>query len=1012
MKRTETDFRTLPMWNASLPLEQRLDDLLDRLTLEDKIGLMPTRQEAVPRLGIAEYWVGGEAAHGFVAQDGPATVFPQTIGLSSTWNPELLKEIGNVIGDEARSYYRQRGGLSGLTVWAPTVDMERDPRWGRTEEAYGEDPHLTGVLATSLIQGMHGEHPFYIKLAPALKHFYANNNEQGRLSSSSSVDPRNRREYYLKAFERAVTEGRVHSLMTAFNSINGTPAIGHPDVKGVLKEEWRMDGFIVSDGGDMSMTVSEHGYCRTYAEAVAFAIKGGIDCVTDDSALVKKSIREALERGLLTEAELDCAIRNVFRIRIRLGQFDPDELNPYAQIAETVLHHPAHRETALKAAREAIVLLRNEDEILPLRPETIRRAAVIGPLADTVYRDWYTGHPPYTVSPLQGIVAALPDARVDFRDGDDRVYLRSVHSGRYVGTKGWENGLLVADREHPSAGERFRRTDWGWGVNTLRSHANGSYVTADDQGGRLAAEAKDIWGWFVKERLELVPGGDGTTGIRTWNGRNVSVKEASPDHELVLGAWKAAGADSADATYGADAMDGPAAADSDGDGSGKPVSGRDGSGEPRPVYPFTVETASSGIEEAVEIAKAADVALVFAGNHPLLNGKEDFDRPGLSLPDYQERLIRAVHEANPNTVLIIVGSYPYALGELAELLPAILYTAHGSQELGTAVADVLLGRYNPAGRLSMTWYRSEEQLPDIMDYDIIKGKRTYQYFDGSPLYPFGYGLSYTSFRYSGLTISGEQPVEDDSFTAELSIENTGTMAGDEVVQLYIRTEGSRVVRPQKQLIGFRRIHLQPGECLRIEFTVPVSELAYWDVTRDRYCVEACRYSLLAGVSSEDIKLMTELSVRGETVPPRDLCRWTAAENYDDYEGLYLDECKERGSLGDIEPVNGVCIRPAGASATAWSGYFDTAFPPLASVFEAHVLSEGTGAIRVRLNAHDGPVAGELTVKDAAGAGSGTGSGSGWHTVSCPVQQLSGAARIFLELEGDIRLSRFRFETGT
>ncbi|WP_246188157.1 glycoside hydrolase family 3 protein [Paenibacillus tengchongensis] len=999
MKRTETDFRTLPMWNAELPLEQRLDDLLDRLTLEDKIGLMPTRQEAVPRLGITEYWVGGEAAHGFVAQDGPATVFPQTIGLSSTWNPELLQEIGSVIGDEARSYYRQRGGLSGLTVWAPTVDMERDPRWGRTEEAYGEDPHLTGVLATSLIQGMHGEHPYYIKLAPALKHFYANNNERERLRSSSSVDPRNRREYYLKAFERAVTEGRVHSLMTSYNSINGTPAIGHPDVKGVLKEEWRLDGFIVSDGGDMSMTVSEHGYCRTYAEAVAFAIKGGIDCVTDDSVLVKNSIREALEQGLLTEAELDCAIRNVFRIRFRLGQFDPDELNPYAQIAETVIHHPAHRETALKAAREAIVLLKNEAGLLPLRPDAIRRAAVIGPLADTVYRDWYTGHPPYTVSPLQGIVAALPDARVDFRDGDDRVYLRSVRTDRYVGTKGWGNGLLVADREHPSAGERFRRTDWGWGANTLRSHANGNYVTADDKGGRLAAEARDIWGWFVKERLELVPGADGTTGIRTWSGRSVSVDDASPDHELVLAPWIAPGAggadgtDSADAIGGSEAIDGATAADSEGHGGG----------QPHPDCPFTVETASSGIGEAVEIAKAADVALVFAGNHPLLNGKEEIDRPGLTLPEYQERLIRAVHEANPQTVLVIIGSYPYALGDLAELLPAILYTAHGSQELGTAVADVLLGRYNPAGRLSMTWYRSEEQLPDIMDYDIIKGKRTYQYFDGSPLYPFGYGLSYSSFRYSGLTVAGERPAEGESFTVELTVENSGPLAGDEVVQLYVRAEESRVVRPQKQLIGFRRLHLQPGESRKLVFGIPVSELAYWDVTRDRYCVEACRYTLLAGASSEDIRLTAELPVQGETVPPRDLCGWTAAENYDDYEGLYLDEWKETGSLGDIEPVKGVCIRPAGAAAAAWAGYFDTAFPQEVSGFEAHVLSHGAGAIRVRLDSPEGPVAGELRIEGAA-----AGSRSGWHTAACPVRQMSAATRVVLELEGDIRVSRFRF----
>ncbi|WP_435920898.1 glycoside hydrolase family 3 C-terminal domain-containing protein [Paenibacillus sp. DYY-L-2] len=972
MDQTKDHLHDLPMWNADLALEDRLDDMLSRLTLDEKIGLMPSRQEAVPRLGIPEYGVGGEAAHGFVAREGPATVFPQTIGLSSTWNPELLQEIGELIGDEARSYYEQRGGSGGLTVWAPTVDLERDPRWGRTEEAYGEDPYLTGILATSLVRGMHGDHPFYIKMVPALKHFYANNNERDRLKSSSSIDPRNKREYYLKAYERAVVEGRVHSLMTAYNSINGVPAIGHPDVKGVLKEEWKLDGFVVCDGADMHMTVDDHKYCRTYAEAVAFAIKGGIDCVTDDSALVKDSIREALGQGLLAEEDLDHAIRNVFRIRFRLGQFDPQERNPYAQIPATNIHHPSHRATALKAAREAVVLLKNERGTLPLEASSISRAAVIGPLADVVYRDWYTGHPPYVVTPLQGIVAALAGARVDFRDGDDRIAIRSDRTGMYVGTKGWDDGGLVVNRPYASANEYFRRTDWGWGVQTLRSLANGNYVTAADERKRLQATAKEIWGWFVKEQIGIVSREDGSIGIRTWNGRHVALAEAdSKEPELIIN-------------------------------DSQSLLSQENGTDPEEATSFRLETVSDGIEEAVKAAREADVAIVFAGNHPLINGKEEIDRPGLTLPEHQERLIRAVHEANPNTVLVIVGSYPFALNGLEELVPAIIYTAHGCQELGTAVADVLFGRYNPAGRLSMTWYRSEEQLPDIMDYDIIKGKRTYRYFDGDPLYPFGYGLSYSTFEYTGLRVKDPQPLNGEHFTVEFNVENTGELPGDEVVQLYVRSGVSRVIRPQKQLIGFRRVHLQPAQRQKVEFTVPVSELAFWDVTRERYCVESGEYMIMAGASSEDIRLNASLMVQGETVPPRNLYAWTAAENYDDYEGLYLDEWREEGAGTGTGQINGTCIRSR-EGATAWAAYDDVDFQQGAVRFEARVLSETDSRLSIRIDSPKGKVIGEVVLRRSE-----AGSEPAWHTAACNLENVTGTQRIFLELDKSVRLSQFRF----
>lgn len=941
-----------PFQNVNLPLEERVRDLVSRLTLEEKISLMPTKQAAVTRLGISEYWVGGEAAHGLVARDSVTTVFPQTLGLACTWNTELMQSIGSVIGDEARACYKKRNGLNGLTLWAPTVDMARDPRWGRTEEAYGEDPHLTGSMSTAFAKGMRGSHPFYIKAVATLKHFYANNNEKDRLTSSSVIDPRNKREYYLRAFELSIREGAVHSLMTAYNSINGTPAICHPDVNGILKEEWKLDGFIVCDGEDMHQTVDEHKYCDTYAEAVALAIKGGIDCITDNAGLVMRSIREALEQGLLEEADLDRALRNVFRIRMRLGQFDPEENNPYAQIPETVIYHPEHRELALRAARESIVLLKNQNRMLPLQRENIRKLAVIGPLADVVCRDWYTGHPPYRISPLQGIVSKLSAQAVLFKDGCDLVTLQSAANRHYVGPKGYADGTLAADKPAAGSGEWFQVTDWGWGSHTLRAIANGNYMTTNDR--VVSAASQEIWGWFVKEQFTFDPQDDGTVAIQTWNGRIVSADEQSLRVK--------------DDTHIGEAEK------------------------------FVKRTVVDGIAEAVKAARESDTAIVVVGNHPLINGKEEIDRPDLTLPPHQEKLIQEVYKANPNTVVVVVGSYPFALNWVQQNIPAVVYTAHGGQELGTAVADVLFGDYNPAGRLNMTWYRSADQLPDMMDYDIIKGKRTYMYFDGNPLYPFGYGLSYTSFEYRDLKISKLRMSADEKVNVRVTVENKGQRAGDEVVQLYLRANGSRVKRPFKQLQGFKRIHLRPGEKRTVEFILSGTDLAYWDVSRNRYAVETGIYTLMVGGSSADIYLESAIQVNGETVPPRNLFQITRAENYDDYSGIRLDECRDTGAGPGGSRLAGVCVTGRDGD---WICYKDADLGEGPHFFEARAASSDGGSIEVRLHSPDGTVIGTCPVPAA-------GSKQKWQTHACTITGSSGKHTVFLKFTGDLKISWFRF----
>ncbi|WP_245948059.1 glycoside hydrolase family 3 C-terminal domain-containing protein [Paenibacillus sambharensis] len=947
------DKSLLALHNPDLTIEERVQSLLAALTTEEKIGLMPTKQAAVPRLGVPEFWVGGEAAHGLVAREGSTTVFPQTIGLSSTWDPDLMVRIGNAVGNEARVYSRRKDGMGGLTLWAPTVDMERDPRWGRTEEAYGEDPHLTGTMSTAYVKGMQGDDPFYLKSVPTLKHFYANNNEKDRLSSSSSIDPRNKREYYLKAFEPAVREGRVHSIMTAYNEINGTPAIVHPDVQGVLKGEWQLDGFVVCDGADMHQTVDDHQYCRTYAEAVALAIKAGIDCVTDDSELVKQSVREALEQGLLETADLDRAIANVFRIRIRLGQFDPDSRNPYAGIPDAVLYSPAHRELALEAARKSAVLLKNDQSLLPLDKCAVRKLAVIGPLADAVYRDWYTGNPPYKVTPLAGIAAKLPAEAVVFHDGCDRVAFQSAVNGRYIGTRDWNNGSLAADKLSPEPAERFVHTDWGFGQSTFRSLANGKYMTTGDD-LTVGANADDIWGWFVKEQFSIVDQPGGICSLRTWNGGVVTAHGDGSELLRVEEDENDASSTMANAAF----------------------------------YKHVI---SDGTAAAAETARHADAAIVFVGNHPLINGKEEIDRPDLTLPASQQKLIREVCAVNPNTVIVIVGSYPFALGDLAELAPSILYMAHGGQEHGRAAADILFGDYNPAGRLSMTWYRSKDQLPDMMEYDIRKGKRTYMYFDGDPLYPFGHGLSYTSFHYLSLSLNELRASPDELVTAYIEVQNSGPAAGEEVLQLYARCEQSLIPRPAKQLIGYKRICLEAGESARVPITFRVSDLAIWDVSRDRYCVEGGPYVIMAGASSADIRCTAKLDVIGEAIPARDITHQTRAENYDDYEGFRLGESKEGGTCTMVSGTEG------------WLLFRNVQLGSGLLTLQARCSSadlSGSGALDLHL--------GDLNSSAVLSCQVACSGDQQWQTVSGSFAIAeAGTADVYLRLRGRIKLSWFQ-----
>lgn len=960
-----------PFQNTSLPLEERVNDLVSRFTLEEKVGLMIQYQTAVERLGVKAYKHGTEAAHG-MAWLGEATGYPQPIGLGCTWDTELMQRIGSAIGDEARGFYKQNPEINGLTLWAPTVDMERDPRWGRTEEAYGEDPILAGKLASSLVQGIQGDHPKYLKAIATLKHFIANNNEVGRGDQSVSIDPRNMREYYLKAFEIPFKEGGAQSMMTAYNAVNGVPANLMPEVNEIVKQEWGMDGFVVSDAFDVSGTVRDHGYLETHKEAVARSVKeGGIDSITDDGDLMKQSLREALDEGMLTESDLDVALRNTFRVRFRLGEFDPEEDNPYAAIDESIIMQPEHAKLSREATEKAVVLLKNKGGILPLQADKLKKVAVIGPLGGTVYRDWYSGSMPYAITPLQGIQEKLKahGGQTTFSGGTDRVKLKSKRNGRYVQVQDGEHAALAASGNAGEQASVFELTDWGWGSHTIIAENNGLYLTTDDR--IVKASADKIWEWFTKEVFLVRPSEEGTDQVTfsTWNDTPVTVN--SNTGELLVGSGSAEETANEINVAGAASV-----ASSEEDKITADV--------------FEMEKVTDKFQAAKEVASDADLAIVFVGNHPLINGKETVDRPDITLPESQEQLIREVMSVNPNTIVVVVGSYPFALNWVDENVPAILYTSHAGQELGNAVTDVLFGDVNPAGRLNMTWYKSVDQLPEFMDYDIIKGDRTYRYFKGDVLYPFGHGLSYSTFRYDDLILDRKQVTvdQDREISMTVRVTNTSDCTGEEVVQLYGHAENSRVKRPLKQLLAFRRVLLQPGESIDVSFKLPMTELAMWDVTRERYTIENGTFLFMAGSSSANLPLHAALDVQGEVIPPRDLKQSVKAMNYDAYEGVLIGECCEGGSATEVKEQSG------------WISFEDAEFGEGVNTVNLRVACQSAASVEVRLNSPEGPLAGRVKLSEGAA--------QEWRNYTAEVSGVSGRQDIFIVLNGKVSLKTVQF----
>ncbi|GIN64874.1 glycoside hydrolase family 3 C-terminal domain-containing protein [Bacillus sonorensis] len=939
-----------PFQNPGLSVEKRVSDLISRLTLEEKVSLMHQYQPAIPRLGIPAFKTGTEALHG-VAWLGKATVFPQAVGLAHTWNPALIKRVGSAVGDEVRGFHHLNPAANGVNVWAPVVDLLRDPRWGRNEEGYSEDPFLTGKISAAYASGLKGDHPFYLKTVPTLKHFLGYNNETDRGFSSSSIDPRNMQEYYIKPFETAITEKAAYGLMPAYNSINDKPAILSPLLHTAVKNKWAgKHFFIVSDAFDPSGIVNDHRYYDNHEEAHAHALKAGIDSFTDQGenpALTKNAVTGALKKGLIAEKDLDQALANVFSLRFRTGEFDPDKRNPYSRLTENVINSPKHQKLAKKTAEQSIVLLKNSKQLLPLERRADEKIAVIGPFGDALYEDWYSGTMPYQITPLAGITDKIGKDRVSFAEGIEQSGFRSALTGKYV-TAQDEKQPLSATADELKKRETFDLADWGDGIYTLRAQANGRYASLHEDGS-VVPDQKQPNGWTVKETFQLEKQPDGTYAIKnTANGKYITAKK--------------------DGTLTASA-DTPLTA----------------------AEKFAKTVVKSAVEEAAALAKSADKTIVFVGNNPYINGRETQDRKDITLPPAQEELIKAVTKANPNTALVVTSSYPFALNWADRHVPSILYSAHGGQEAGRALADILFGDKAPGGRLTQTWHASIHELPDMMDYDIIKGKRTYKYFEDRPLYPFGHGLSYTSFRYHGLTVPSKSLKKGGSVTVRFKVTNTGARTGDEVVQLYTSPEfNTRVKQPKKDLKGFQRITLSPKETKTVTFKLKQTDLAFWDVTRERFAVEKGPYSIKIGSSSEDIRLVKRIPADGETIPKRNMSKKTKAENYDDYKGVRITEKSKHG--GDAVKTD---------TEDAWIAFHLARFQG-EKRFEAAVSSSGGGEIGIYL---DHPVKGKkigsLNVPDTSGL-------QNWKTIKTSLPKTTGTHRVYFVFKGKIALDTFQF----
>jgi beta-glucosidase len=790
------------------------------MTLEEKVLQMQNAAPAIERLGIPKYEWWNEALHG-VARAGTATVFPQAIGLAATWDTKLMYDVADVISTEARAKHHEfvrnneYGRYQGLTFWSPNINIFRDPRWGRGQETYGEDPFLTAQLGVQFVRGLQGNDSRYFKVIATPKHYAVHSGpEPERHGFDAKAYERDLRETYLPAFRATIVEAKAYSVMCAYNRTNEEPCCANKKLMtDILRGEWGFDGYVVSDCGAIRDIWEGHKFVKTETEASALAVRAGTDLTCGGEYV---TLVDAVKRGLISEAEIDKAVKRLMTARFRLGMFDPPEMVPYARIPFSQNDTLEHRRLALKTARESIVLLKNANRTLPLKKD-LKSIAVIGPNADVPEVLWgnYNGHPSVLTTPLAGIRNAVSkNTKVVYAPG-------STLAGEPV-VPVPASALTLNGTDPGLKAEYFNNQELRGPAATVRTDASinfnwGRYnPTPELTGNNFSVR------WTGK--LKAPETGNYRIGFTADDGARLYL-----DGKLLVDAW-AANPNKGDKTVTTEvALEGGRSYDLRMEYF---QNNRENVARLVWSYPRLVERM---IEEAVKATQQSDVSVLVLGISAGLEGEEmnvnvegfrGGDRTDISLPKPQETLLKAVVATGKPVVVVLLSGSALAVNWANDNAAAILEAWYPGGEGGTAIADVLFGDYNPAGRLPVTFYKSVDQLPPFTDYSM-QG-RTYRYFKGEPLYPFGFGLSYTNFVYSNLKFSAKSVQAGEPVQVTVDVANTGEREGEEVVQLYLTDVAASAPVPIRTLVGFDRISLRPREKRSVTFTITPRQMSLID----------------------------------------------------------------------------------------------------------------------------------------------------------------------------------------
>ncbi|MDR1938440.1 MAG: glycoside hydrolase family 3 C-terminal domain-containing protein [Tannerellaceae bacterium] len=847
--------QSFPYKNPDLPVEERVNDLVSRMTLEEKVAQMMNDAPAIDRLDIPAYNWWNECLHG-VARAGIATVFPQAIGLAATFDRDAMYATAQVISDEARAKYHLSLSQNskaipqyyGLTYWTPNINIFRDPRWGRGQETYGEDPYLTGEMGVEFVKGLQGNDDKYFKVIATAKHYAVHSGpEYNRHAFDSRPALYDLWDTYLSAFEKLIKTGNVYSVMCAYNRYEGEPCCGSDELLvDILRNRWKFEGYVVSDCGAINNFYRSHKTSKDAAEAAADAVIAGTDL---ECGGTYRALLEAVERGDILEEDIDASLKRLFIARMKLGMFDPDSRVPYSQIPYSVVCSPESRRQSLEMAQKSIVLLKNEQQTLPLK-KNLKTIAVVGPNADnpTCLLANYNGSPSYIVTPLEGIrkkvggktkiiydqavgltndTVSIPvditgQLKIDGKTGYKVEFFdRKSLEGEPIRTAYEKEIDFFGAKQHlQTSGLKPGKLGVRW-TSVYSPKKDGSVyfeITSDDSGFRLFVNDRNVMNRFNYQEARV-------------EHYKLDVK-AGEKYNLRFEFYQ------------------------ENEGGG--------------VSLTAVDRRKSNPEALKEKLKTADVIVFVGGISPSLEGEEmpvsvpgfnKGDRTNISLPAVQTEMMKALKETGKPVVFVMLTGSALAIRWENDHLPAILNAWYGGQDAGTALADVLFGDCNPSGRLPVTFYASDDDLPDYEDYSMKN--RTYRYFTGKPLYEFGYGLSYTEFTYSDLQVPETVPIGKDA-TVSVTVSNRGNRDGEEVVQLYLSFPDSKTTTPLRALQGFRRIPLKAGETRRVEFKLAPENMAVVDALVQRSIIPGRMLISVGGRQPGSEALLNQKAVQKET----------------------------------------------------------------------------------------------------------------------------------------------------